>query len=87
MRKPFVGMAAIALAGCAGYAWLVAPPTAAACGGVFLRSMWQDVRRPSLAYEQTLLIHDADRGASTSSVRARAAPRASAVVPTDSGGT
>lgn len=62
MRKPFVGMAAIALAGCAGYAWLVAPPTAAACGGVFLRSMWQDVRRPSLAYEQALLIHDADRG-------------------------
>lgn len=63
MRRGFgFLLAATALAACAvDSAWL-SPPSALACGGVFTRRLWKDERRPSLAYEQTLIIHDADKG-------------------------
>lgn len=50
---------AVALAAAVvGGSWLWPAPPALACGGFFVRSMWKDVGRPSLAYEQTLVIHD-----------------------------
>jgi len=46
----------------AGAAALLVAPAAEACGGMFMKRAWSDERRPSLAYEQTLIVHDADKG-------------------------
>ncbi len=43
-------------------AWFAAPLTAWACGGMFMKQAWSDERRPSLSYEQTLIVHDAEQG-------------------------